>query len=492
MGRDIEAREYTRGDHTRYRAAVRRCLDALEQMLDEGMVVEEEWHTGLELELNLVTDDMRPSMNNLEVLEHIDDDNYTNELGRFTVELNVEPRRIDGQSLLSLESALRKSLHRADDRAGDLGARLVAIGMLPTLDPPTTGSEWLTPSPRYEQLNDAVLRARREDIEIDIAGAEHLQLTSDSIAIEAACTSMQLHLQVAPERFARYWNAAQVLAGPQLALCANSPYLFGKQLWAETRPEVFLQSTDPRSAELRNQGVRPLVPFGERWITSIADLFEENVNYYPTLLPETSDEDPLEALAAGRIPRLDELRLHNGTIYRWNRPVYDVGADGRPHLRVENRVLPAGPTAVDMVANAAFFWGAVVELVHSEDPIWAHMSFDAAHQNFLAGARDGAAAQLYWPGAGRVEWDEIVLRVLLPMAQAGLERLGVHAAVIDRYLGTIEERARLRTNGSAWQVATVTAFERRGLSRSDALAAMLKEYITGMRSNQPVHSWPAF
>ncbi|MDD9205190.1 glutamate-cysteine ligase family protein, partial [Georgenia sp. 10Sc9-8] len=265
MGRDVTAKEYTRTDHTRYRNAVRRCLDTLEQMLDAKSFVEEEWRTGVEIELNLVDEDMGPSMNNDVVLEHIDDPNYTTELGKFTIELNVEPRRIDGQSLLTLESAVRRNLNRARDRAGDHGADIATIGILPTLEPPATGADWMTPNARYRQLDAAVLRARREDIELDITGAEQLRMTSDSIAVEAACTSVQLHLQVSPERFADYWNAAQVLAGPQLTLGANSPFLFGRQLWAETRTELFLQGTDARSAELRNQGVRPLVPFGDRW-----------------------------------------------------------------------------------------------------------------------------------------------------------------------------------------------------------------------------------
>ena len=181
-------------------------------------------------------------------------------------------------------------------------------------------------------------------------------MKSTSIAPESACTSMQLHLQVSPDNFAANWNAAQVLAGPQLALGANSPYFFAHQLWSETRIELFAQSTDTRPDELKSQGVRPRVWFGERWITSISDLFEENVRYFSPLLPEVSDEDPVAELQAGRAPQLAELRLHNGTVYRWNRPVYDVVA-GRPHLRVENRVLPAGPTVVDMLANAAFYYG---------------------------------------------------------------------------------------------------------------------------------------
>ncbi|WP_418606929.1 hypothetical protein [Georgenia sp. SUBG003] len=338
-------------------------------------------------------------------------------------------------------------------------------------------------------LDEAVLTSRREDVIIDIRGAERLQMTADTIAVEAACTSTQFHLQVRPNSFARYWNAAQVLAGPQLALGANSPYVFGHQLHAESRIELFLQSTDTRPPELRNQGVRPLVPFGDRWINSIFDLFEENVRYYPALLPETSDEDPFEVLAAGGTPQLAELRLHNGTIYRWNRPIYDV-SDGRPHLRVENRVLPSGPTVLDVLANAAFFYGASVDMVLDERPIWSRMSFEAARENFHTAARHGAESRLYWPGVGSVDWDELVLRALLPAAQRGLERLGVASEASDRYLQVIEGRAKQRANGASWQVAATQAFEARGMDRPSALQAMLKEYVLLMHSNEPVHTWP--
>jgi gamma-glutamyl:cysteine ligase YbdK (ATP-grasp superfamily) len=489
MGKDVSAKAYTRADHTRYRHAVQRCLDALEEMLDRGSFAQDEWRTGLEIELNLVDADFMPSMKNAEVLEHIDDWRYQTELGRFNIELNVEPRRIDGQSLLQLESTMRKNLNRARDRAGDLGAGIVMIGILPTLSAPEPGRSWFSSNDRYKMLDEAVLTSRREDVVIDIRGAERLQMTADTIAVEAACTSTQFHLQVRPNSFARYWNAAQVLAGPQLALGANSPYVFGHQLQAESRIELFLQSTDTRPPELRNQGVRPLVPFGDRWINSIFDLFEENVRYYPALIPETTDEDPFEVLAAGGTPRLSELRLHNGTIYRWNRPIYDV-TDGRPHLRVENRVLPSGPTVLDVLANAAFFYGASVDMVLDERPIWSRMSFEAARENFHTAARLGAESRLYWPGVGAVDWDELVLRALLPAAQRGLERLGVATEAVDRYLGVIEGRAKLRTNGATWQVAATQAFEARGMNRTSALQAMLKEYVRHMHSNDPVHTWP--
>ena len=247
---------------------------------------------------------------------------------------------------------------------------------------------------------------------------------------EAACTSTQLHTQVSPDNFAAYWNASQAISGIQLAICANSPYLLGKELWRETRIPLFEQATDTRGEELKEQGVRPRVWFGERWITSIFDLFEENVRYFPALLPITNDEDPLEVLEGGGTPSLAELVLHNGTIYRWNRPVYDVN-DGVPHLRVENRVLAAGPTVIDTMANAAFYFGLTRTLAEDDRPLWSRMSFSAAEENFHVGAQHGIDARVYWPGVGEVDATELVLRRLLPMAHEGLARWGVESDEAD-------------------------------------------------------------
>ena len=301
-----------------------------------------------------------------------------------------------------------------------------------------------------------MMSARGEPIRLDIAGddptgrhavaPDRLFADFDSIAPEAACTSMQLHLQVHPDAFAGYWNAAQCLAGVQLAVGANSPFLLRSRLWAETRIPLFEQSCDMRTVELRNQGVRPRVWFGERWISSILDLFSENGRYFPGLLPLAEDTDPLLDLKEGRVPALPELRLHNGTIWRWNRPVYDV-AGGVPHVRVENRVLPAGPTAVDMVANALLFYGLLRVLVEADRPLWSSMSFEAAQENFTTAARHGLEGPLYWPGSGWIRPDELVLRKLLPQAADGLARWGVAAAVIDRYLSVIERRCLHRRTG---------------------------------------------
>jgi gamma-glutamyl:cysteine ligase YbdK (ATP-grasp superfamily) len=488
MGDDISSGYFTREQRQRYREKVRRCLDVFEKMLAEHSFDFDRPLTGLEIELNLVDQHWQPDMANERVLKAIADPAYQTELGRYNIELNVAPRPLPGDSTLELEVALRASLDRAESKANESGSEIIMIGILPTLRPEHLRGDWISANPRYQALGDAIFEARREDLELDITGAETLQMFADTIAPESACTSVQLHLQVSPSDFAATWNAAQTLAGPQLALGANSPFLFGKRLWAETRTELFLQATDTRSPELRNQGVRPPVFFGERWITSIFDLFEENVRYFPALLPETTDEDPEAVLAAGRAPRLQELRLHNGTVYRWNRPVYDV-VDGVPHLRVENRVLPAGPTVADVLANAAFYYGAVKMLAAEDRPVWTKMSFDAAKANFDAGARYGTDAVFYWPGFGEVTWDELLLRHLLPLAEEGLSRWGVSVKTRDRYLGIVEDRCKLRRNGSWWQSEAVRRLEEFGLNRDQALTEMLRLYSAGMHSNEPVHTW---
>ncbi|CAJ1578941.1 glutamate--cysteine ligase [[Mycobacterium] wendilense] len=488
MGEQVRDTTYTRAHRQEYRRKVQQCLDVFETMLAQSSFEFDRPLTGMEIECNLVDDGYQPAMTNTDVLASIADPAYQTELGAYNIEFNVPPRPLPGRSALELENEIRTSLNAAEEKATRGGTHIVMIGILPTLMPEHLAEDWMSDSTRYRVLNDSIFTARGEDILIDIDGPERLSMYAETIAPESACTSMQLHLQVSPSGFADNWNAAQVLAGPQLAVGANSPYFFGHQLWAETRIELFAQSTDTRPDELKAQGVRPRVWFGERWITSIFDLFEENVRYFPSLLPEISEEDPLAELAAGRTPALPELRLHNGTVYRWNRPVYDV-VNGRPHLRVENRVLPAGPTVIDMMANSAFYYGALRTLSEEDRPIWTKMSFAAAEENFRAAARYGMDARLYWPGLGSVTSDELVLRALLPLAHEGLRRRGVAAEVRDRYLGVIEGRAKTGRTGASWQVATVTALQERGLTRPQALAEMLRLYCERMHSNEPVHTW---
>jgi len=490
MGQQVAAKAFSRDDRQRYRRKVRACLDVFARMLSEAKFHPERRSFGLEIELNLTDDVGEPAFVNAAVLEAIPDPNFQTELAQFNLEINVAPRLLEGDVFSDLEQDARASLNNADEHARTVGAHMMIIGILPTIGPQHLHGETFSANPRYALLNEQIFAARGEDLEISIAGVERLSTYAETIAPEAACTSVQLHQQVDPDAFARHWNAAQAIAGVQLAVAANSPFFYSKELWRETRIALFEQATDTRPEELKAQGVRPRVWFGERWITSIFDLFEENVRYFPALLPVCEDEDPLATLERGDVPRLGELRLHNGTIYRWNRPIYDVVRD-QPHLRVENRVLPAGPTVVDILANAALYYGLLRVIADDERPVWSQMSFSAAEENFHAGARDGIDARLYWPGLGEVPAAELVLRRLLPLAREGLARSGVDSADADRLLGIIERRCVTLRNGASWQTETFHRFyEERSMDRHEALRRMTMLYREHMHSNAPVHDWP--
>jgi gamma-glutamyl:cysteine ligase YbdK (ATP-grasp superfamily) len=476
-------------DRRAYREKVRQCLDVFARMLRESRFDTEPRHVGMEMEVNLVDSNGMPAMTNTAVLAAIADPSWASELGRFNLEINVPPRQLTGAALSALEEGVLAKLAHASGRALDSDTRLVMIGILPTLRQGDVTDEAMSANPRYRLLNDQMIAARGEEMRISIDGPERLLTHVDTIVPEAACTSVQFHLQVSPEAFGSYWNAAQAVAGIQVALAANSPFLFGRELWRETRIPLFEQVTDTRPEELKQQGVRPRVWFGERWITSVFDLFEENLRYFPALLPLREDEDPAAALDSGEAPQLAELTLHNGTVYRWNRPVYAV-VDGRPHLRVENRVLPAGPTVADVIANAAFYYGIVRALAETERPVWTQMSFAAAADNLVEGARHGMDARVYWPGVGEAPVAELTLRRLLPQAWEGLRKWGVNADDADRMLGIIERRCLTGRTGATWQVDTVRKLECGLTDRREALRQMTQGYIERSATNEPAHRWP--
>jgi gamma-glutamyl:cysteine ligase YbdK (ATP-grasp superfamily) len=490
MGRDIEPIKISGEDRRNYREKLRRSLDVFERMLRESVFDPGLSLVGQEIELNLVDDRGEPSMRNAAVLEAIANPAWATELGQFNIEINVPPRQLAGAALGDLEDEIRADLNAADTKARGSGSRLVMIGILPTLRQDDVHEGTLSANARYRVMNEQIFAARGEDLRIAIEGNEQLLTHANSITPEAACTSVQLHLQVSPDAFASFWNAAQAIAGVQVALGANSPFLFGRQLWHETRITLFEQATDTRPEELKLQGVRPRVWFGERWITSVFDLFEENIRYFPALLPICEDEDPVAVLESGRCPRLEEMSLHNGTIYRWNRPIY-AAVDGKPHLRVENRVLPAGPSVADTMANAAFYYGLVRALAEAQRPIWTQMSFATAAENLHAAARYGLEAQVYWPGLGEAPAAELILRRLLPLATEGLSRWGVRRSDTDRLLGIIEQRCLTGQTGASWQMATVdAAADGAARDRREALRLMTQRYIELMHANEPVHTWP--
>lgn len=492
MGERVTTRElgFDGADRARFRTRLAACQGVLERMLAEDRFEKGRKLAGVELELVLIDPRGRPAMVNREVLDRIASADFQTELGLFNLEVNIAPHKLVASVFSELAEEIGTALNYADRVAATCGARVAMIGILPTLDTEHMVRENFSADDRYVLLNDQLVQERGEDFHLRIDGPEPLERTFRTILPESCCTSVQFHLQVTPEGFAPAWNAAQAIAGVQVALGANSPFLFGRRLWHETRIALFEQATDVRPAELAAQGVRPRVWFGERWIQGPAELFRENLTFFTALLPRLGLEEPDAVLDSGRIPHLPELRLHNGTIYRWNRPVYDV-ARGKPHLRVENRVLPAGPTVLDVLANAAFFYGLVRALSEQDTPVWRRLSFAAARNNLRAGARDGINAGLLWPGRGETPAADLVLDELLPLAAHGLDRWRIDPLERDLYLGIIEARARTRRNGAVWQIEQVEHLEQRhGLSRSAALAAMVPRYAELAHGGEPAHTWP--
>lgn len=495
MGRDIDTADFTSDDRLRFREKVKANLAALRTLVDGGRFETGRRTCGVEMEITITDAEGSAVPINAKLLDRLGSTDFQPELAKFTVELAVEPQPLTGDVFATIDAELRRSLTLAHEVAGELGARTTIIGILPTLRDVDFTEDQMSETQRYKALNDMILKARGEDILIDIEGAEELRARLSSILFEAACTSMQLHLQVDPHDFGLYWNAAQMLSAPLVAVAANSPFFLGRQLHHETRIALFQQAIETRTEELVLQGVRPRVWFGEKWLDDgegLWDLFDENVRYFPALLPLCDDEDPHAMLEAGEVPNLPELTLHNGTIYRWNRPVYEV-VRGRPHVRIEIRALPAGPSVPDSVANAAFCYGLLHGLVSGPRPhLWEQMSFTAAADNFYAAARNGLGARLYWPGVGaQVPVPELILRHLLPLAREGLVDWGVDPNDVDRYLGIIADRAVSGMTGAGWQIATWQRLVREdGRGREDAAYELVRLYQRHSHAGAPVHSWP--
>ena len=392
MGDAVSRERYTPRERTDYRRALNDDLETFDAYLQQAEFVSR-GTIGMELELNLVDAQMAPAPVNLDVLKTLDDDDFQSEIGSFNFEMNHPVLSVEGDGLQDLEDGLRERLDRAASAAAEHDISVAMIGTLPTLTEQFLESpDWVTQENRYKALSNAVMDSRGELVTIDLADREELKHDFEDIAPESSCTSMQLHLQVSPQRFAQAWNASQAIAGVQTALSANSPLFLGRKVWHESRIPVFAQAIETRPPELIVQGVRPRVWFGERWITSIFDLFEENVRYFPALLPE-SREDSGAPIMRGEAPALHYLNLHNGTVWRWNRPIYAPSTDGLAHVRVENRLLPAGPTVVDMVADAALYYGLVKFLGEQTRPVWSRLPFRTAEKNFMTAARSGLYAR---------------------------------------------------------------------------------------------------
>ncbi len=463
-------------------------LRALEVMLRQGMFESGVRRIGVEQELFLIDRNFRPAPVVLEALAEIADPHFTTEVARFNLEFNTDPIEFSGDCLSRLERQVSDLIEHARKRLEKLSVDVVMIGILPTLDISDLTLANMTPKPRYFALNEAMRRLRGKDWEFYIKGTDELLIRHDSVMVEACNTSFQAHYQVGPEEFAGLYNLTQAVAAPVLAAACNSPLLFGRRLWRETRIALFQQSVDHRAAGLYLREQAPRVSFGRRWVDeSVLEIFAEDIARFRVLLSMDSDENPFEKLRNGEVPELRALRLHNGTIYRWTRPCYGI-LNGKPHLRIENRILPSGPTVVDEIANAAFWFGLLAGLSRNYPDIRKVLEFDTAHENFVAAARNGLKAQFGWPGYKQVPADDLILKELLPIAREGLTQKGILAGDIDRYLGVLEERVRTTRTGAQWQLDSFHSLKQ-ARNRGERLAALVGATVAHQRTGRPVHEW---
>ncbi len=490
MGLEISREHFEESEFAEFAERLRQNLSALSELLSKDGFGVGPRSLGAELEMSLVGERGQPLGVNQDVLGTLADPRFTVELNRFNLECNSEPVPLAGRPFSALERELHDGLRLVRRAAKSHGARVALIGILPTLTPADLNSSAMTDLPRYKALSTRIRQLRGRPFRLRIDGNDALDMECDDVTYEGANTSLQIHLRTNPDDFVALYNAIQLATLPALAISGNSPTFLGHRLWEETRIALFKKAVDDRQLSRGPLRGVPRVSYGLGWLTGSAlELFRESVELHDPLLPVLSDESALEVLRGGGVPKLAELRLHNGTVWRWNRAVYDPAAGG--HLRIEMRALPSGPTVVDMLANAAFMAGVALELSTRAAPT-GRLSFEAAHGSFYRAARSGLAAELLWPsGRGLVT---IVARKLvsslLPVAERGLSNHGVDAAESARLLGIIRERVETGQTGSAWQRQRLAKLES-GLDRQAALARLLEEYLDHSESGAPVHTWPA-
>jgi hypothetical protein len=490
VGLEIDREEFEGSDYARFTERLRESLAILGSLFERPGFGEGPASIGAELEVSLVDGDGRPLPFNRAVLAETVDPRLTYELDRFNLESNLRHGPLEGAPFAALRHECVDALEEMQRAAAVHGGRVAMIGILPTLMQRDLDGEAMTESMRYRALSASLRRLRDAPFLLDIRGDDTLQLRCESVAYEGAGTSFQLHLRVSPARFARAYNALQLATPVVLAASGNSPLFLGRRLWAETRVALFKQAVDPRRAR-GAAGEISRVSFGERWIENALDLFTENVEHHPPLLPVIDDaEDPSEAADHGGLPALRELRLHQGTVWRWNRAIYDPAEGG--HLRVELRSFPAGPTVTDMLANVAFQVG-VGFAVAQEDPSWTReVDFAEVHGDFYRAAQSGLSAKLAWPPAlggkdERVPAPELVER-LLPLAQRGLDLAGIGREDAAPLRACFERRVRSGNTGAAWQLRNLARAEVTR-PRGEALPWMLQRYLERSELGEAVCGW---
>lgn len=478
-----------REDRNRFCRRILRDVKALEVMLEEGLFERGIHRIGAEQELCLIQPDFSPAMTGPEILSQIDAPAYTSELARYNLEINLSPWELQPDTLAGIHRELKELLALGDRVSQHWNSRIILAGILPTIERRHLQPKYMTPAQRYQMLSEKMLAIRGEDFKIQIEGVDELIAALDSVLFEACNTSFQLHLQIDPDDFVTRYNWSQMIAGPVMAIAANSPLLLGRELWMETRIALFKQSLDTRNPRHQLRDKTPRVNFGNDWIQhSVADLFKENIARFPMLLgSDDREEDSLDSLERAQTPKLRALQLHNGTTYTWNRPCYGVG-QGRPHLRIECRYLPAGPSVLDEMANFAFWVGLMKGMPESYRNLKDRADFRVAKSNFFRAARTGMATGLEWEGK---LWaaPQLVSEKLLPIAEMGLATCGIAAESIGHYLGVIHDRCVRERSGARWMVRNFQKL-RKTYGRGMATSLITEAMVNYQADDRPVHTWP--
>jgi len=469
-----------------------RDVYAFEYMLDNDWFESGIARIGAEQEMFLVDNKTyKPAMINMEVLKKMKNDPWvTTELAKFNLETNLTPREFKGDCLRQMEMENLEYLNKIRDKLKPMDASLVLTGILPTLTKMDLEMHNLTPNPRYVALMEAINRQLMGSFyELRLMGIDEILVKHQSPLLEACNTSFQVHLQVSPVDFVKYYNIAQTLAAPVLAIAANSPIVFGKRLWHETRIALFQQALDIRTTHDHMRERSPRVSFGTGWLDkSIMEIYREDIARFRVLLGADIEEDSIELIRQGKVPKLKALQVHNSTVYRWNRPCYGISPNGQPHLRIENRVLPSGPTVLDATANAAFWLGAMVGMADQYKDIREQISWEDVRDNFAKSAQVGIDSTFTWFKDKKISVCELVTKELIPMARRGLEIQNVDKADIDRYMDIIGARADLHMNGARWQLRAFTKLKKQ-VGRDEALSVMTAAIIKNQLKEMPVHTW---
>lgn len=457
-------------------------------MLEDDLFEKDCTRIGAEQEFCLIDYSLLPCMKAMEMLEHLNDRHFTTELARFNLELNLDPQEFKDHCFSTLENDLVNHLVKANKTAHALGAKIILTGILPTLSKDDISIENITPRDRYLKLNEAILSERASSFRFHISGIDELLDHHENILYESCNTSFQAHFQIDPEKAVSLYNWAHAISGPVLAACTNSPLFLGKRLWRETRIALFQQSADTRKSVSPYREQQERVSFGTDWEQkSAVNIFREIVQHHPILLPLNIEQDALETLKHGEIPTLKALSIHNGTIYRWNRLCYGI-TQNVPHLRIENRYMPSGPTIVDEIANTAFWAGLMNAMPVEYQNLPATMSFADARNNFFFAAKAGLNAQFTWVNEQLITAQNLILNELLPIARSGLLDAGVVESDISKYLGIIEERVQQRQTGSQWILDSYNRLAKK-VGDQEAAVTITEGIYRRQKRGMPVHTW---